>query len=327
MRPATSAAGIPADAASRCTKNATLPDAVCESNLPSPVMTRSADATAAGSPIASAISAAPVRRRAPHASSPKAVPPAAPAPGTSGSAGTSSANRCRLRSSGAMSPAPFCGPNTAAAPWGPSSGLSTSVSTQAPRAGSARMPVKSTEEATASPRLPRGTSAPVESSTRAPSADSAPAPPSVDALPPRASNSRSAPRSSAVAMSCPKPKVCASCGSKGSSRVMPLDWASSITAVPSASSSQSARTSRPSGAHTDSVNRFAVTSARAIASMVPSPPSAIGRRITSSPGLSPDHPAAIALAAATALALPLKESGAMTMRTRPTRAGTPRRCS
>ena len=67
MSPATSADGVPAAAAAASTLPVTLPVSDVASYRPSPVMTRSAAATAAGSPAIRPSSAAPGTITAPQA--------------------------------------------------------------------------------------------------------------------------------------------------------------------------------------------------------------------------------------------------------------------
>ena len=97
IRPATSAARP--SPASDATWDGTFPAADCPSNDPSPVITTDAAAAASGSPISSATAREPGSSVAPHASSPKPVPPAAPAPGVEGSAATSLAKPASAASS------------------------------------------------------------------------------------------------------------------------------------------------------------------------------------------------------------------------------------
>ena len=110
--------------------------------------------------------------------------------------------RAAVTSSGV---APFCGPYTAAAPCGPSSGLSTSLATT-----TSTSPISMSPEMSIFSRLrraapPNGSSCPSASRKRTPSACIMPAPPSVQALPPRPSTIRRAPCRTAWAISSPVP--------------------------------------------------------------------------------------------------------------------------
>src|SRR4051794_19401120 len=95
-------------------------------------------------------------------------------------------------------------------------------------------------------------------------------------------------------------------------RPRPLVSASSTTAVPSGSISQFASTSSPEGPSTRTGCLVASGNAAAKASIVPSPPSAIGASTTRSAGRTEDHPAPSADATTAADAEPLNESGATT---------------
>ncbi|SLH20366.1 Uncharacterised protein [Mycobacteroides abscessus subsp. abscessus] len=91
----------------------------------------------------------------------------------------------------------------------------------------------SNRAAAASAAPPRPTSRPCASRIRAPSAWSIPAPPSLDALPPRPSTISRAPAATASAITTPRPKVLAPSGSgcRAGSFVSPTTAASSTTAV------------------------------------------------------------------------------------------------
>ena len=146
------------------------------------------------------------------AASANAVPPAAPVPGRQAQwlRPRTAARRIISPSipviSGPVSP--FCGPKTAAAPWGPVSGFVTSPATvmltpsRRRRAGSTsirRMRENSAGTGSTSP--------PRSSRQRAPSATSIPRPMSLEADPPSPMSSERAPASTAAAMTCPSPMV------------------------------------------------------------------------------------------------------------------------
>src|SRR5436309_2412577 len=112
---------MPALRARRATSPGALPKAVCSSACPSPVMTRPAPWSLASRPVASTTRGAPGSRVAwRKATNPAPVPPAAPAPGRS-STPTTSPKRFSARSSSStiVGSAPFCGPYTCLAPFGP----------------------------------------------------------------------------------------------------------------------------------------------------------------------------------------------------------------
>ena len=175
-----------------------------------------------------------------------------------------------------MSEAPFCGPYTAAAPFPPSRGLSTSLAstTSALRMRWSRS-VRSTWATSSSPRPPVGTGCPESLRNRAPSATSIPAPPSVDDEPPTASTIFVQPASNAAAMTSPVPCVPAlrAVSRVGETSAMPEASASSTIAV-LPDCAQVASTGCPIGPATVAV-RSSKPAARAAAT-VPSPPSAIG---------------------------------------------------
>ncbi len=130
------------------------------------------------------------------------MPPAAPAPGCAGLAAQQRrqpGQRPRPAQRPGPALAPFCGPNTAAAPAGPSSGARTSVRQATPPGGGGRSPDRSAAASPASAPPPRARSRAAASGNRAPSAASAPVPPSVEAEPPSPITIRRAPASSARA--------------------------------------------------------------------------------------------------------------------------------
>ena len=114
-----------------------LPQAVWWSIRPSPVSTRSAPSTFSAKPLASSRMRIPGRSSAPRkAKSPAPKPPAAPAPGwwrtsrpTAFSISSIALARFASSSPIISGVAPFCGPNMAVQPRGPSRGLSTSHAT------------------------------------------------------------------------------------------------------------------------------------------------------------------------------------------------------
>ncbi len=247
MRPATSATGTPAAAASSATWVGALPAADCPSKEPSPVTTTDAPASAPRRSTSSATSAAPGTSRAPHASSPKPTPPAAPAPGASGSPGSRAASRARPASARVTPSAssPFCGPNTAAEPPGPRRGFVTSVSTTTPASGRERRRERSAAARVSRPRAPSGMAVPPASANLAPRAVSMPVPPSVDELLPMPSTRRETPWSSAAVIASPKPDECASSGrSPLRAARCPRCEASSTTPVPCGAASVGGRRSQ-----------------------------------------------------------------------------------
>ena len=225
------------------------------------------------------------------------------------------AHRARAASSSSTCSgvAPFCGPKTAAAPLGPRSGAVTSLSRRTPPSGARRIREASTRARRPSAPPPSGSVVSSASNSSRPSARSAPAPPSVEAEPPRPITSARAPAFSAAAITSPSPRVVAPRGSSEPIMGSPEESASSTTAVPSGRCSQRAWSGRPSGPVTGpTATSAAPGTATAIASRVPSPPSACGTRSTSSSGRTARHPVPIAEAAAAASSDPLKESGATT---------------
>src|SRR5947207_6564851 len=247
------------------------------------------------------------------ASSPNAVPPAAPAPGVSRTprptaASSASAKRASRASSSPtwLGLAPFCGPYVAAAPRSPSSGLVTSDAIR--RSVSAR---RGSRPDRSTPSAP----------TRAPRASRMPAPPSVVALPPIPRTICLTPASSTAQSTSPVPRVEAAKGSRwsGETRDSPEADASSTTARrPSCERSHRATTGRPSGS-VASTSCGSQPPPASIAASVPSPPSAIGARTSSSSPRARRQPFASASATPTEVRLPLNESGAKT-----TRQGSPK---
>src|SRR5918998_6161376 len=141
-------------------------------------------------------------------------------------------------------------------------------------------------------------------------ASSAPAPPSVVAEPPTVTIARSAPASTAAAISSPVPRVEADQAARSSSstRPRPLAWAVSTTATrPSSIRAKAAWTGRLSGSLTSTVRR-SPPSVASRTSMVPSPPSATGSSSAARPASR--RPEAMAAATSGAEKVPLKESGA-----------------
>ncbi len=252
----------------------------------------------------------------------KPRPPAAPTPGTRLKssprvAATTLAKCARAASSCATCSAlaPFCGPNTADAPRGPHSGLSTSAATStatSTRRGSSPPRSRLCRPASAAP--PGASSSPSAARKRTPSALSRPAPASLVALPPRPRMIFRAPASSAARISSPVPRLLLRVASRRSrgTRCKPLAEAISITAVASSSQPQCARVGSPSGPSTRHSRRSPAVAA-STASTVPSPPSASGRSNTSACGKTRRQPRAIASATSGADRLSLNESGAITI--------------
>ncbi len=142
-----------------------------------------------------------------------------------------------------------------------------------------------------------------------------PLPPSLVALPPMARITRRAPASSAAEINWPVPSVLVTQASRCArvSSCRPLAMAISMIAVLlSASQPHWALTGAPSGPLTLALISSPLQAASS-ASMVPSPPSAIGHLINSACGQTSARPLAIASATAWALRLSLNESGAMTI--------------
>ena len=202
-----------------------------------------------------------------------------------------------------------------AAPSGPVSGLVTSEATTIrTRARRGSRPLASTSWMSAS-RPPRGSSMvrPCPSRKRTPRECAMPVPPSTVALPPMPTMISSTPASSALRISSPVPRVEVSKGSRsaGSSSARPLASAISMTAVrPSPQSPHVAVTGRPSGSAT-SWRRYSPPVASTSASVVPSPPSAMGMRVASTAPSARCSPRAMAAAASAAERDSFSESGAM----------------
>src|SRR5579864_4023782 len=158
---------------------------------------------------------------------------------------------------------------------------------------------------------PGGSSAPDSSSSLAPRAATSPAPPSVDATPPRPSTIRFARIRAAAMMSSPTPRLVAvsGAGAPPGSRLSPHACADSMIAVPSPNAN-AAVTGLPVGPRTPiSMRRYPAACA---ASTVPSPPSATGTRTHGSPGRTRCSPAATCSATWVAVSVPLNLSGAIT---------------
>ena len=157
-----------------------------------------------------------------------------------------------------------------------------------------------------------------------PSARSNPEPPSVVALPPTPMTTCRTPASRTARRISPVPSVVAASGARGSSagrRDSPDASASSTAPLsPSSERSQRAVSGRPSASWAGH-SCHSQPPLSAIAASVPSPPSASGARISSSPGRARDQPEARARATWTEVSEPLKESGAS--RTRRRRASAP----
>src|SRR5690606_20310109 len=209
-------------------------------------------------------------------------------------------------------PAPFCGPYTAAAPSGPTSGFVTSVATttRVPRSRASR-PERSSPVSPPSPAPPPSSRCPPTS--RAPRAPRAPEPPSVQATPPTPTTISRQPRSSACRTSSPTPPLCArsAVSGVGVTRTRPHACAASTYAVPSPTASR-ACTGPPNGPVTR--NRCSTAPADSSASTVPSPPSATGTTTTSASGSRSCTASVMTAAACSALRVPLNLSGATTTR-------------
>ena len=211
--------------------------------------------------------------------------------------------------------APFCGPYTAAAPSGPSRGLSTSLATITRVSASAGCrPDRSTRSSAASAAPPGPSSRPSTSDSRAPSACSIPAPPSVLALPPMPSTTVRQPWSSAALTTSPVPYelACSASSRSGISSASPETSAISTTATPSRAAN-AVVTGSPVGPCARTSTR--VYPAARAASSVPSPPSATGICTTSTSGASSAMPAATRAATSRAVSEPLNLSGATRTRT------------
>ena len=154
----------------------------------SSVITRWAVRTAVGKWARSSNRSMPETMEAPrNATAPPAVPPAAPAPaaGQAHRAG----GRCTQRLSACSSswtsagPAPFCGPNTAAAPRSPVSGLSTSLATTTSTSRKPRVEAGCRSCVAGAGRRPPGAGHDRRRrESRTPNARAIPVPPSVVAL-------------------------------------------------------------------------------------------------------------------------------------------------
>ena len=207
-------AGLPCDCANRAMPLGTLPYGVWLSMAPSPVMTTSAHAHASRACNKSSTSSMPGRMLALNSPSmPPPVPPAAPDPGwlamlrpLRASMALASLLRPESSSATCCASAPFCGANTAAAPFGPVSGLVTSharmMGTLHTSSGTS---VPSIRASRCSAPPPSGNSRSRSSRKRYPSARARPLPPSVVALPPKPSTIRIAPASIAAWINSPVP--------------------------------------------------------------------------------------------------------------------------
>ncbi len=242
--------------------------------------------------------------------------------------------------------APFCGANTAAAPAGPSSGLSTSAaSTRVVVARRGSSPDRSSRCRSASAAPPSGSSSPSASSNRAPRAASRPAPPSVLADPPTPTTTSSAPRSSAADSASPNPRLDAvsGAGMPPGSRPSPHASAISTTTVtrvdPAARPGErcggdsallrwGAAGSRPATTHSSgrtasvaltgspvgpcTATGTAANPAASAAATVPSPPSATGTTTTRAVGATSSRPRRTASATSSEVSEPLNASLATT---------------
>ena len=161
-------------------------------------------------------------------------------PRTSANLSTPSSN-----SSTCCGVAPFCGPKTAAAPLGPRRGFVTSVRSRTPPGGGETRSWASIHASLRSAPPPSGSGRPASSNSPSPRAASAPVPPSVVAEPPSATVMELAPAFRAILINSPTPLVVAFTGSSVSINGRPAACASSMTASPVGSMSQSAARCRP----------------------------------------------------------------------------------
>src|SRR5262249_43841000 len=202
------------------------------------------------------------------------------------------------------------------APVGPRSGLFTSAAIDSStRSKRESRPVRSirSRSARAAPR--RGGGFPSLPRNLTPNASAAPAPPSLVALPPIPRRIRSQLASSAALISSPVPKVVVRRGSRseGASRERPEAAAISSTAVLHRSRvPQRAVIGRPSGSRTR-LSRASPFAASSSALTKPGPPSENGATSRSAELTAPIADA-IALAASTAVKVPLNSCGAIRMR-------------
>ena len=165
-----------------------------------------------------------------------------------------------------------------------------------------------------SPQPIGGTSSPVLSVKRAPSAVRQPIPPSVVALPPAPTRILRQPASSAARISSPTPKVVVYIGlASFPASGRPAAAAISRMAVPSFKMPKEALCMANSGPCTRTVLR-SPPKADKKASTVPSPPSAIGRQQISSAESTCRNALRIIRHTSMAVIVPLKESGAITIR-------------
>ncbi len=209
---------------------------------PSPVITRSASATRLSRLSASVTISMPWRSCAPQkAYSAAPMPPAAPPPARPST--STSRSRAIIRAYCVSAPsrrviisgvAPFCGPNTAVAPFSPVSGLVTSQATSIRHAASRlSRPLMSMRASFSSSPPPAPMAFPCSSNSFAPSACTIPAPPSLVALPPMPMMICFTPASSAWRISSPVPQEVVFSGLRwaGGTSSRPLAAAISINAL------------------------------------------------------------------------------------------------
>ncbi len=183
------------------------------------------------------------------------------------------------------------------------------------RTNAGRTPSESIVSMVARAPPPRPHSFPSAVSSRKPSACAIPIPPSTVALPPIPRMRLRTPSSMAARMSSPVPQVVAFMGSSppGGTSSIPLAEAISMTAVrPSGSKPYDATTGSPRGPVTVT-ERSSPPVARTTASVVPSPPSAIGITMISASLRLSWSASAMILPASSLLILPLKLSAATTI--------------
>src|SRR2546425_10375967 len=203
--------------------------------------------------------------------------------------------------------APFWGPKTGAAPLGPGGGAATPASAKT-RAPSPHPDLNDASSIREPP--PSGSCSPAAFSNVQPKPRAAPVPPSTVAVPPRPTTIVRAPRSAAVQINSPTPRVVVRIGSRssGSTSASPQADALSMIAVSPSIQPISAETESPIGPVTDSRSRSApagkTTSSR------PLPPSATGHSSTDAPGTARRTPAASASATWRGPSVPLKAAGA-----------------
>ncbi len=302
----------------RETSPATFPEKLVLSNFPSPVMSTCARRAKVRQPTAVMMNAQPLTSWAPaKAERPKAVAPAAPAPGKLFVCRCAKVDKCFIARSStrtSAAEAPFCGPKVRADPRGPNRGFETSHRTiifvRRSRGSSVELSMLASSRRdnglVARGRFPRP-------KNPRPNAASAPAPPSAVAVPPTPRSIERHPASNAAEISSPVPREVASI-TRFFPRVSarPDARAISITAVgprrprTPETNPHSATTGRPKGPVTR-VRRRLPRNALMRTSRVPSPPSASGNKVTDRK--EDLMPRAMACAAWSGESVPLKAVG------------------